>query len=565
MTHRRVGSARGRRPRVTTALVAALAVALAACSSDDGGPDGAAPTGGEPGAGPGAEPAQPDLPVAATTRPEGTVVLEGDDAAGLALAASQAFFDSAPVAVLAAPGEELRAASVAVALGVPALVDGTGAAEEIQRLGAERVLALGEVTDPGVELVRAADDAGLAKLVGAAGEPAVVAEGEEAGAVADLDPDQPRILTPDTTTQTAAPTTEAAEPTGELPDLGRPPVQEGVAVLTSGGPEEAVALANAVAAGATPVLVPGGDPRADSEVVQRLAELTPQVTVGLGPAFGDAETLAWRAETAATGVELPGGGQLALPGKTYVALYGNPLTSALGVLGEQGTEATIARAEEHAEPYRALTDNTVVPALEIIATVASAGAGGDGNYSNEIAISDLRPLVDLAGEHGLYVVLDLQPGRTDFVTQAKLYEELLKEPHVGLALDPEWRLRPDEVHLHRIGHVDVSEVDQVVDYLAHLTRENRLPQKILVLHQFQTRMIPGVNDVNQSRSEVAVLIHADGQGPQGSKQETWRALQANAPDMAYWGWKNFYDEDSPMLTPEQTMQVRPVPDFISYQ
>lgn len=565
MTHRRVGSAWGRRPRVITALVSALLVTLAACTPDDGGPDDANRTGGDPGAGPGAEPVAPDLPVAAATRPEETVVLEGDDAAGLALAASQAFFDSAPVAVLAAPGEELRAASAAVALGVPALVDGAGAAEEIRRLGAERVLALGEVTDPGVELVRAADDAGLAELVGASGEPALVAEGDEADAVAGLDPSEPRLLAPDTSGGTASPTTRPQAAAGELPELGHPPALEGVVALTSGEPEEAVALANAVAAGATPVVVPGGDPRADSEVVQRLAELTPQVAVGLGPAFEDAKTLRWRVETAATGVELPGGGQLALPGKTYVALYGNPLTPALGVLGEQGTEATIARAQEHAEPYRALTDNTVVPALEIIATVASAGAGGDGNYSNEIAVSDLRPLVDLAGEQGLYVVLDLQPGRTDFVTQAKQYEELLTEPHVGLALDPEWRLGPDEVHLRRIGHVDVSEVDQVVDYLADLTREHRLPQKILVLHQFQVRMIPGVNDVNQARSEVAVLIHADGQGPQGSKQETWRSLQANAPDMTYWGWKNFYDEDSPMLTPEQTMQVRPVPDFISYQ
>ena len=40
----------------------------------------------------------------------------------------------------------------------------------------------------------------------------------------------------------------------------------------------------------------------------------------------------------------------------------------------------------------------------------------------------------------MYVVLDLQPGRTDFLTQAKRYEPLLALPHVGLALDPEWRL-----------------------------------------------------------------------------------------------------------------------------
>ena len=42
----------------------------------------------------------------------------------------------------------------------------------------------------------------------------------------------------------------------------------------------------------------------------------------------------------------------------------------------------------------------------------------------------------------MYVVLDLQPGYTDFLAQAQRYEEFLAQPHVGLALDPEWRLAP---------------------------------------------------------------------------------------------------------------------------
>ena len=207
-----------------------------------------------------------------------------------------------------------------------------------------------------------------------------------------------------------------------------------------------------------------------------------------------------------------------------------------------------------------------MPTLEIIVTIASAQAGADNDYSSEVAIETIEPLVDLAEEHGLYVVLDLQPGRTDFLTQAKMYEELLTRPHVGLALDPEWRLRPDEVHLRQIGHVGIDEVNEVVTWLADLTREHDLPQKVLVLHMFQNRMIPDVDQVDQSRDEVEVLIHVDGQGAQPDKQATWRTLQHYAPSVKNWGWKNFYDEDTPMLSPEETMaQVDPLPDFISYQ
>ena len=104
------------------------------------------------------------------------------------------------------------------------------------------------------------------------------------------------------------------------------------------------------------------------------------------------------------------------------------------------------------------------------------------------------------------------------------------------------------MHLTQIGSVDVEEVNRVVTWLADLTRENALPQKLLVLHQFRLDMIPGRERLDVSRDELAVLIHADGQGPQGSKQATWQNLRAGAPPV-WWGWKNFIDEDQPMLTP----------------
>ena len=111
------------------------------------------------------------------------------------------------------------------------------------------------------------------------------------------------------------------------------------------------------------------------------------------------------------------------------------------------------------------TDRTpkrrVVPALEIIATIASRSAGGDGDYSAESSVAKLRPLVDAAGRAGTYVVLDLQPGRSTFLSQAKRYRELLLEPHVGLALDPEWRLKPGQRHLKQVGSVTASEINDV--------------------------------------------------------------------------------------------------------
>ena len=513
----------------------------------------------------------------ATSAPDARLTLVADeDPVASAASASRALFDSADVVVVARDGDAagtLLGASAATGLGVPLLLEpaGGGAADalsgELERLGTTTVLAVGAAEGgaggegaPEVVAVPAAPDA-VAEVTGLElGEAQQVDADDAVAAVAGLDPEQPTALQP---TGTGPAGGEAGD--GELPAVERAEPLDDTVVVTTGAPEALAGVATARAAGARVQLSPP-DPRGSAELVDLLGEQQPGTVVALGAGFGAEEGLDWKLETAATGQQLPGGGQLLFPQHFFVALYGSPGTGALGVLGEQDLPGSVERAQAHAADYESLVqDATVVPAFEVIATVASSVAGPDGNYSTELPVEELRPWVEAAGEAGMYVVIDLQPGRTDFVTQAEQYRPLLELPHVGLALDPEWRLGPNEMHLTQIGSVSIDEVNEVVTWLADLTRAGDLPQKLLLLHQFRVDMIPDRDQLDTSRDELALMVHADGQGGQGDKQATWRTLRQTEPDEVAWGWKNFYDEDRPMLSPEETVAVEPRPNLISYQ
>lgn len=262
---------------------------------------------------------------------------------------------------------------------------------------------------------------------------------------------------------------------------------------------------------------------------------------------------------------LPGGGDKLLPTHRFVALYGSPGIASMGVLGEHSMAENIQRVKYVASEYQKLTKEYVWPTFEIIATVASSSPTVNGDYSREIELSELRPWVAEAKKAGIYVLLDLQPGRTDFLTQAKQYEELLKEPHVGLALDPEWRLKADQVHLKQIGSVDAAEINAVGDWLADIVRRNHLPQKLLLLHQFRVSMITQRQQLNTTHKELAYIIQMDGHGVHSTKLDTWNVIRQDAPSGISFGWKNFFSEDKPMFTPEETMALTPQPWFVSFQ
>ncbi len=532
--------------------------------------------------------APPVLRPSVSAPPKETLVLSGSGSGSLALATSRALYDDAPVVLLAAAedlGAQAVAASVAVDLGTPLLLAPDPARpsaparddpvrEELDRLGTTTVLTFDdEPTQWAAELdgdvavvPTPTDPETLASVAGAELGPAQAVPARQlTDAVAALERDQPALLElarraapAERTTSARAPGTEA-----RLPSLDAAPPLDTVTVLAP--PAATAATATARAAGARVLVVPRSDPRADSAVVEALAEQPAGNVVALGEAFGAPDRLRHRLDVAATGVELPGGGQLLFPTRRLVALYGHPATSSLGVLGEQSLPATIRRARKVTAQYQPFSAEPVVPALEIITTVASSEAGSDGDYANEATVEELRPWVDEAGAAGVYVVLDLQPGTTDFLTHAKRYEELLAQPHVGLALDPEWRLEPGQRHLEQIGSVSAEEVNSVVTWLADLVQERQLPQKLLVLHQFQTSMLADRDQIDTSRDELAVLVQMDGYGPPGAKLATWRTVTAASPPGLWFGWKNFYDEDTTTFTPRQTLAVEPSPWFVSYQ
>jgi hypothetical protein len=457
-------------------------------------------------------------------------VLAGATGAELATATSTALYESAPL-VLVAPESDAAAqqsaAEAAVRTGAPLLLLPTGAgqgpvADELARLDPSTVLTYGQSVTTWAE-----------------------------GLELDADVEQVPV--------------DGSLP-DDLPELGRPEPAGSTVLLVPPGLDSAAAEATAGAAGAQVLPVTGTDPRADPALAEQLTGLAPDRVLGLGSAFGDDERLGYTVAAARSGVQLPGGGQLILPGKRYIALYGHPGSQALGVLGEQGPQASVARAAELASQYAAARpDDVMVPTFEIITTVASSAAGADGDYSNESTLEHVRPHVDAAAANGVYVVLDLQPGYTDFLTQAKRYEELLVLPHVGLALDPEWRLAPGQRHMEQIGKVSAAEVNAVADYLASLVRERALPQKMLLLHQFKTFMLEDRASIVADRPELAVITQMDGHGAPSTKLETWRVILQDPPAGMAFGWKNFYDEDSPTLSPAATMAVEPTPVFVSYQ
>lgn len=262
--------------------------------------------------------------------------------------------------------------------------------------------------------------------------------------------------------------------------------------------------------------------------------------------------------------ELPGGGRVIFhaPERRVVAFYGSPDDEELGTLGI-GTPAQAGRrllrmAKRYEEPGR-----PVLPAMELLASIATAAPGDDGLYRRRASDGDIRRYLRAARAVGAVLILDIQPGRADFLPEARSLRRWLREPDVGLALDPEWHVGPDELPGQTIGSVDASQVVAVGRWLDRLTAENDLPQKLFVVHQFTEGMVERRERLRPFK-HLGFVLNVDGFGSAAVKKAKYRDFAALVP-FAFNGFKLFYREDEGLMEPRQVLRLRPAPDVVVYE
>lgn len=259
--------------------------------------------------------------------------------------------------------------------------------------------------------------------------------------------------------------------------------------------------------------------------------------------------------------ELPRGGRAIFPRHRVVAYYGAPQDEELGVLGIGSPASAARRLERQAKAY-ARPRRPVLPALELIAVIANADAGQDGMYRARQSDAVIGRYLRAARRAKALLLLDIQPGASDFFTEATRLERWLREPDVGLALDPEWRVLPGQVPGQVIGRVDSREVNAVTAWLAQLTGEGDLPEKLVVIHQFTDDMVD--DTALQPRDGLQIVLNADGFGTQPVKKSKYDLFTRRAPGFEP-GLKLFYEEDVGLMTPRQVLRLRPPPDFVVYE
>jgi hypothetical protein len=290
------------------------------------------------------------------------------------------------------------------------------------------------------------------------------------------------------------------------------------------------------------------------------------VLVGAGGGSSDGATAravrAGASTPAAKPLELPGGGRRLFPDRRVVAFYGNPRDDELGALGIGTPKQASRRLLAQARPYDRRSRH-VLPAMELISTVATAAPGPTGLYRDHLSFAKIRAYLKAARAVDALLVLDIQPGRGQFGPEIERLRPFLREPDVGLALDPEWHVGAGQLPGKVIGSTDADVVNAAASYLAKIVAARHLPEKLLIVHRFTNDMIARADRLRPVAG-VQTVVNVDGFGSNTVKIAKYKNFVATTPRMRR-GFKLFYKEDVKTMTPRQVMAMRPRPDVVVYE
>jgi hypothetical protein len=247
-----------------------------------------------------------------------------------------------------------------------------------------------------------------------------------------------------------------------------------------------------------------------------------------------------------------------------LAFYGHPRSRNMGILGRYSKEELNEKLIALADEYQKAGGRNVLKAFYII--FGTVWPGGDIGIIGEALLTEY---IEFALENDMLVFVDHQIGKYTPQDSIKRMLPWLRYPNVHLALDPEWRTTKP---MEEIGTVTASEINQVQRIMEDYIIENEIPgERLLVIHQFNYRMISNREKVESNFSRVRLVHCADGFGPPNVKKAAY-AYNAQASNMPVKAFKLFFDFgipgagiDYPLLSPKEVLSLNPRPYIIMYQ
>lgn len=247
-----------------------------------------------------------------------------------------------------------------------------------------------------------------------------------------------------------------------------------------------------------------------------------------------------------------------------VSFYGNPHSKQMGILGNYSPDELMTKLKEQTQAYSNIDPKRpAIPAIELITTIAQRNPGPNGLYYHETSTKDIEEYAKLAKDNNALLVLDVQLGEDNIMHQVKLLKDYLKLPYVYLAIDTEFHVKPGQTPGVNLGHVNGANVQEAIDYVSNLVKENHLPDKVVVVHQFADQIINNKQAIHPT-DHVEVVLNNDGFGGASIKRAEYHLLVHNEP-IQYGGFKIFYKQDDPVMSPKDVLEMDPAPAFVDYQ
>lgn len=275
-------------------------------------------------------------------------------------------------------------------------------------------------------------------------------------------------------------------------------------------------------------------------------------------------------QAAPTATEIqPGLGTTILPTYRVVAVVGAPGQDASLGRGSIGTpnEGVRVASEELAPQYAG--DKPVLPAFMLIATLATEASNG-GRNSTRLTDAQIETYLTAARNHGAILILDIQPGHSPWMDEVRAYTRWLKEPDVSLAIDPEWNMPPGKNPGEVFGTTSAAEINEISAYMQRISDENKLPQKLLVVHELTPGQLTDQSEI-VDRPGVQTVLDVDGVGSADEKVATYVKLTNLTRGKQFpMGFKLFFQDDTKggaeMMTPDDVMNTLiPQPDLVVYE